>query len=64
VPSKSKQPVHRGIVGSTREEILAAIHGACGTTSGQPASRTGKRRPRKSRKAPKSRKNKPTQVMP
>jgi len=58
VPSKSKQPVHRGIVGSTREEILAAIRGACDTTTGEPASSNGKRRPSKSRKT------KPTQVMP
>jgi len=28
VPSKTKHRVQRAIVGSTREEILAAIHGA------------------------------------
>jgi hypothetical protein len=56
--------VHRGIVGSTREEILAAIRGACDAASVQPASSGGKRRTRKSSRALKSRKTKPTQVMP
>jgi hypothetical protein len=58
VPGKSKQRVQRGIVGSTREEILAAIRGACDAASGRPASSSGKRRPSKSRKT------KPQQVMP
>jgi hypothetical protein len=58
VPSKSRQRVHRGIVGSTREEILAAIRGACDAASGQPAPRNGKRGPSKPRKT------KPRQVMP